>query len=106
MSTTLHEVLEFIRDPNLPPGQRSLIIDALNAQVREKRREAKRGLFPGMRVQFYSNRSFRNVFGRITKVNRVNVDLVEEGTGTRWRVSPQLLKPVDAAGQPVQEDEF
>ena len=106
MSTTLHEVLEFIRDPNLPPGQRSLIIDALNAQVREKRREAKRGLFPGMRVQFFNNRTGLNVFGRITKVNRVNVDLTEEVTHLKWRVSPQLLKPVNAAGQPVQEDEF
>jgi len=106
MAITLKEVLDFIRNPDLDRDTRQSIIDALNAQTRAKRAEAKRGLRPGMRVQFYSNRSFRNVFGRISKVNRVNVDLVEEGTGTRWRVSPQLLKPVDAQGKPVEEDEF
>lgn len=106
MAITLQEVLDYIRRPDIGAGARQQIVEALNAQTRAKRAEAKRGLFPGMRVQFYSNRSFRNVFGKISKVNRINVDLVEEGTGTRWRVSPQLLKPVDASGKPVAEDEF
>lgn len=92
---TLHDVLKFIRDPNLDPNDRSLIVEALNAQVRLKRAQAKAGLYAGQRVQFFSSRTGCTVTGTIKKVNRVNVDLIDT-FGTRWRVSPQLLKPVTA----------
>lgn len=48
--TTLHDVLEFIRDPNLDPNDRILIVEVLNAQVRRKRAQAKAGLYAGQRV--------------------------------------------------------
>jgi hypothetical protein len=94
MAATLKDVLDFIRNPELDRNDRLLIVEALNSQVRAKRAQAKQGLHRGMRVEFYSNRAFKNVIGRIQKVNRVNVDLIEEGTGMQWRVSPGLLKPV------------
>jgi hypothetical protein len=107
MATTLHEVLEFIRGLDLHSHERSTVIATLNTQVRAKRSEAKRGLYPGQRVTFFSNRSYKTVVGVITKVNRVNVDLREEGTGMKWRVSPQLLKPVVGPGDnDVASDEF
>lgn len=91
---TLKDVLDFIRNPQLDASDRSLIVEALNLQVRMKRAQAKAGFRPGQTVTFYSNRSFKNVTGVIRKINRVNIDLIENGTGTRWRVSPQLLKAV------------
>lgn len=106
MAITLQDVLAFIRRDDLGAGARQQIVETLNAQLRAKRREAKRGLYPRMRVQFTSTRTGRVVFGRIDKVNRVNVDLTEEGNGMKWRVSPNLLKQVDAAGKPVTDDEF
>lgn len=89
---TVADVLRFIRGPHLDPSDRQLIIDALNAQARQSRARAKDGLRAGMKVTFLSTRTGKAVTGTIKKVNRVNVDLVEEGTGLRWRVSPQLLK--------------
>jgi len=106
MATNLQDVLEFIRRPDLGAGARSQIVEALNAQVRAKRREAKAGLYPGQKVTFFSNRSFKQVTGTIRKVNRVNVDLTEDGTGMRWRVSPQLLKPASGPSRDVVGDEF
>lgn len=90
---TIHDVLDFINDPNLDAIDRRRIITALNEQVKSKRREAKRGLYVGQRVTFFSNSAYRNVAAVIDKVNRVNIDLTEEGTGVKWRVSPQLIKP-------------
>jgi hypothetical protein len=90
---TLSDVLQFIRNPNLDPTHRTLIVEALNAQVRARRAQAKAGLYAGLQVQFFSNRTGCTVTGTIKKVNRVNVDLVDT-FGTRWRVSPQLLRAV------------
>jgi hypothetical protein len=90
----LRDVLQFIRNPQLDPNDRTLIVEALNAQVRAKRAQAKAGFRAGQKVSFYSSRSFKYVTGTIRKINRVNIDLIEDGCGTRWRVSPQLLKPV------------
>ncbi|MGH8338018.1 MAG: hypothetical protein ACRETL_14620, partial [Gammaproteobacteria bacterium] len=61
MATTLSEVLQFIRNPNLDPSDRTLIVEALNSQVRAKRSQAKAGLRSGMRVSFFSNRTYQNV---------------------------------------------
>ena len=94
MSTTLQDVLSFIRNPDLDQDDRKSITDALNRQSRDKRADAKRGLYVGMHVSWYSNRVGRAVRGRITKVNRVNCDVTEDVTNTRWRVSPQLLETV------------
>lgn len=90
----LKDVLDFIRNPQLDASDRSLIVEALNSQVRMKRAQAKAGFRPGQQVTFYSTRSFKTVTGTIRKINRVNIDLIENGTGIRWRVSPQLLKAV------------
>lgn len=93
---TLHDVLQFIRNPNLDPSDRTLIVEALNSQVRAKRAQAKAGFRPGQKVTFFSTRTYQQVTGVIRKINRVNIDLIEDVTGTRWRVSPQLLKAVTA----------
>jgi hypothetical protein len=93
MATKIKDVLDFIRDPQLDPSDRTLIVEALNAQTRMKRAQAKAGLYAGQRVQFHSTRVGRTVTGTIEKVNRVNVDLIDT-FGTRWRVPPQLLKRV------------
>lgn len=90
---TLRDVLTFIRNPSLDPNDRMLIVESLNAQARAKRAQAKSGLYRGQTVTFFSSRTGTTVRGKITKVNRVNVDLTDE-FGARWRVSPQLLKPV------------
>lgn len=90
---TIHDVLDFINDPDLSADNRRKIIDALNSQSKMKRREARAGLYEGQRVTWWSSRNYRNVTGRIDKINRVNIDVIEEGTGVRWRCSPQLLKP-------------
>ncbi len=94
MTTTLNDVIEFIRNPLLGDAERSVIISTLNSQVRIKRDRAKAGFRRGQTVQFYSERQGRTVTGTIRKINRVNIDLLEAGTGAKWRVSPQLLKPV------------
>lgn len=91
---TLSDVLQFIRNPGLNPSDRTMIVDTLNSQARAKRAQAKAGFRPGQKVTFFSNRSFKQVTGTIRKINRVNIDLIEDVTGTRWRVSPQLLKAV------------
>lgn len=89
---TIYDVLDFVQDPDLDPDHHRRIVEALNRRVKAKRQEAKAGLRPGMRVTWFSTRSFRQVVGRIEKVNRVNVDVLEEGTGVKWRCSPGLLK--------------
>ncbi len=105
MASTFQDVLEFIRN-NMTSAQRTVIVETLNYQARSKRAEAKQGLRSGMKVSFYSTRSYREVTGVIHKVNRVNVDVVEDGTGTKWRVSPGLLKPVVTSKAPATGDEF
>jgi len=107
MATNLRDVLEFIRNPDLSRSDRECIVDALNSQVRAKRSQAKAGLHRGQKVTFFSNRAFKMVTGVITKVNRVNVDIKEDVTGQKWRVSPQLLKAaVTGSDKPVEGDEF
>lgn len=110
--TTINDVLNYIRSQALGSTERTLIINAINARTHEARAEAKVGLRPGMRVTFYSRREFRTVVGKVAKVNRVNVDIVEEGNGKRWRASPQLVKPISENpgtgdnNKPVDEGEF
>lgn len=94
MATTLQDVLKFIRDPKLDFDDRQAIIDALNSQTRARQQAAKAGLHVGMQVTWYSPRYCRQVTGRITKVNRVNCDVMEDGNCFPWRISPQLLTPV------------
>lgn len=89
----LKNILDFIRSPNLDSNDRLLIVEALNAQACLKRAQLKQGLYAGQLVQFFSSRTGCTVTGTIKKVNRVNVDLIDT-FGTRWRVSPQLLKAV------------
>ena len=104
---TLSDVLAFIRSPEFTSADHTAVVHAVNNRAKAKRSEAKQGLYAGQRVTFYSTRSFRNVTGRIDKINRVNVDLTEEGTGVKWRCSPGLLKPastVDAAGGAVSAE--
>ena len=91
MAATLQDVLDFIRNPALDLDDRQALVDALNQQQRARRSQARQGLYEGMRVTWYSTRSGRQVTGRITKVNRVNCDVMEEISGVKWRVSPQLL---------------
>lgn len=98
--TTLHDVLDFIRDPNLDVHDRALIIEALNAQTRAKREQQKAQFYPGQRVSFYDKGVGRDRFARVQKINRKNIDVREENTNYPWRVSPGLLKP--APEQPVQ----
>lgn len=94
MATTLQDVLKFIRDPNLDFDDRQAIIDALNAQTRARRQAAKVGLHVGMHVTWYSTAACQRVSGRITKINRVNCDVMEDDNGFPWRIPPQLLSPV------------
>ena len=91
MAVTLQDVLAFIRNPALDLDDRQAVVDALNQQQRARRVAAKRGLYPGQKVTWYSTRMGRQVTGHITKVNRVNCDVTEECNRMRWRVSPQLL---------------
>lgn len=92
---TIHDVLDFINDPDLTLDNRRKIIEAVNRQSKVARSRAKAGFYVGQKVTWFSNRDFRQVVGRIRKVNRVNVDVIEDGSGMRWRCSPQLLKPAD-----------
>ena len=94
MATTLNDVLTFIINSSLSREDHNQIIEALNFQARTKRAEARQGLRAGMKVTFVSTRTGRHVVGVIQKVNRVNIDVIEEGNGIKWRVSPGLLKPV------------
>lgn len=94
MATTLQDVLKFIRDPKLDLDDRQAIIDALNSQTRARRQAAKAGLRVGMQVTWYSSSTGQQMSGRITKINRVNCDVMEDGNGFPWRISPQLLSPV------------
>jgi len=91
MATTLQDVLSFIRNPELDLDDRQAIVDTLNRQQRDRRADAKAGLRRGMKVSWFSNRVGRQVTGHITKVNRVNCDVTEDGNMMKWRVSPQLL---------------
>lgn len=105
MAATFLEVLEYIRNPKLDPNDLNLIIKEIKAQTRLRRSAARNGLRVGHRVTFTS-RTTGPVFGVVIKVNPVNVDVVEEGTHIRWRVSPSLLKHVDDNGNDVIDDEF
>jgi len=92
MAATFKDVIEFIRNPQLSSTERSLIISTLNEQTRVKRVQAKAQFRVGQPVMFYSERLCRNVTGTIRKINRINIDLIEAGSGAKWRVSPQLLR--------------
>jgi len=91
MAVTLQDVLAFIRNPALDLDDRQAVVDALNQQQRARRSAAKRGLYQGQKVSWYSTRSGRQVTGVIKKVNRVNCDVWDDVQKVTWRVSPQLL---------------
>ena len=90
----LKDVLEFINRPYMTTEERRAIVEAVNTQSRAVRADAKAQLRTGMRVTFLSTRAGREVVGRIVKVNRVNIELVEDGNQMRWRVSPSLVHKV------------
>lgn len=88
---SLKDVLDFIRNPALSADERSLIVECLNKQLRDKRAQAKAKFFVGQRVAFDPGTGVGSIRGQVIKINRVNI-MVLASDGHRWRVSPGLLK--------------
>ncbi len=89
----LSDVLDFIRNPDLDPGDLADIVEALKAQTKAIKSRVRAGLRPGQKVRFFSAQMGCDVVGTLTKVCRVNVQLTDT-FGHRWRVAPQLLRVI------------
>jgi hypothetical protein len=92
---TIKDVIRFLSENELSSEDHNALVQALNARVKAKRNAIKAQFSVGQLVTFFSVRSGCHETGKITKINRKNIDLTAVN-GVRWRVSPQLLKP--AAG--------
>jgi hypothetical protein len=89
MSTTLQDVLGFVMCSTRE--QRESIMQAVRYATQRDASHARMEFRPGSTVKF-KNRYGTIVHGIVKKVNRKNIDLVEDGTGMRWRVHPSLLE--------------
>jgi hypothetical protein len=69
----------------------------LKAAHTAKSVEAGARFRPGDVAQFYCAKKGRTITIKINKINLKSVNGTDVATGTPWRVSPQLLKPVPAA---------
>jgi hypothetical protein len=49
--------------------------------------------YPGQRVSWESKRRYGNrVFAIIERINKTSITAREEGTSTKWKISPSLLR--------------
>jgi len=92
MITNINDVLDFIRSNRMTVNERDLIVNAVNVAKRRLGQSIARKLSVGMTVSFYSLKRDRMVIGQVDKINNVTVQLTENDTKVKWRVSPELLK--------------
>ena len=89
---TISDVLSFIQGTQMSRSDRDQIVTALKRQFKTERAVAKSAFCTGQKVS-WSDRYCAPHTGIIQKINSVNITVIETGTGTRWRVSPNFLKP-------------
>lgn len=88
---TIKDVLSFIQGSQMSSSDRNQIVAALKRQFKTERAIAKSVFHVGQRVSWADKYCAPHI-GTIQKINSVNITIVETGTGTRWRVSPNFLK--------------
>ena len=86
------EFIDFIFSPAFTLADHREVIAALNELAKQRQRRAASQFHVGSRVMWDSTRTGRPIHGRVTKINRKNIDVTDD-VGNRWRVSPSLLRP-------------
>lgn len=89
----LSDVLTFIYNQSTAEDRRA-ISEAFNSVRKDASRQAAAGLRIGDTVEFFSEKQYRTVRARITKVNRMTIHCTDVNSGTKWRCSPGLVKKV------------
>ena len=89
----LSDVLTFIYNQSTAEDRRA-ISEAFNSVRKDASRQAAAGLSVGDLVEFFSEKQYRTVRAKVTKINRMTIHCVDVSSGTRWRCSPGLVKKV------------
>lgn len=93
MAQSFASILAAINSSNLTIDEARELSRALNAAVTRLQHDAKRELRIGQTVSFRT-RDGGIVYGTVKRFLTKNVEIIDNGTGMRWRVSPSLVKPM------------